>query len=76
LIFKRLEVSIFQTNCYILGCEHTHEALVIEPGDNVERITEVLKREHLSLIYILNTHGHGPQTTIGREKSYDPFLNS
>lgn len=58
MIFIRLVVSIFQTNCYILGCENTHEALVIDPGDNIEGIVETLKRSHLSLVYILNTHGH------------------
>jgi glyoxylase-like metal-dependent hydrolase (beta-lactamase superfamily II) len=58
LILKKLVVSIFQINCYILGCEQTHEGLVIDPGDNVEKIIKILKNYLVSFVYIVNTHAH------------------
>lgn len=58
MILRRLIVSVFQTNCYILGCSITQKAVVIDPGDDVEKIIEELKKDRLSLEYILNTHGH------------------
>ena len=48
----------YQANCYILGCEKTNQGLVIDPGDDVFRIVEVVSRLGLKIRYILITHGH------------------
>jgi glyoxylase-like metal-dependent hydrolase (beta-lactamase superfamily II) len=45
-------------NCYILGCEQTKEAVVIDPGDETDRILLMLAESALKVKYILNTHGH------------------
>jgi hydroxyacylglutathione hydrolase len=45
-------------NCYILGCKETHEASVIDPGDEAERILLKLAGLKLKVKYIINTHGH------------------
>jgi len=45
-------------NCFIAGCEDTHEAVVIDPGDEADRILLSLAESKLKLKYILNTHGH------------------
>lgn len=45
-------------NCFIVGCEDTHEAAVIDPGDEADRILLSLAESKLRLKYILNTHGH------------------
>jgi glyoxylase-like metal-dependent hydrolase (beta-lactamase superfamily II) len=45
-------------NCFILGCEETKEAVVIDPGDEAERILSVVSESDLGVRYILNTHGH------------------
>jgi len=45
-------------NCFILGCEETGEAAVIDPGDEAERILSIVSDLKLGLKYILNTHGH------------------
>jgi glyoxylase-like metal-dependent hydrolase (beta-lactamase superfamily II) len=45
-------------NCYILGCERTREAAVIDPGDETDKILMSLASEKLTLKHILNTHGH------------------
>jgi glyoxylase-like metal-dependent hydrolase (beta-lactamase superfamily II) len=45
-------------NCTILGDEKTGEAIVIDPGDEVERIHRRLSRLGLTLKKILVTHAH------------------
>lgn len=45
-------------NCYILGCERTRSAAVIDPGDEADRILLKLAEDNLRLEYIINTHGH------------------
>jgi len=47
-----------QANCYVLGCEETRSALVIDPGDDAARIMRVINENELQLRFIVNTHGH------------------
>lgn len=58
MIIKSLTVGPIMANCYILGCEETNAAAVIDPGDDVDRILESLAESGLTLQLILNTHGH------------------
>lgn len=58
MILKTLVVGPLQSNCYILGCERTKLAAVIDPGDDVDRILMALAKDKLRLVYIINTHGH------------------
>lgn len=58
MILHTIQVSITQTNCYIVGCEETREGVVIDPGGHPERILAVLKRSGLTIRYVLNTHCH------------------
>ena len=57
-MLRKLVVGPYQANCYILGCEKTNQGLVIDPGDDVFRIVEVVSRLGLKIRYILITHGH------------------
>jgi glyoxylase-like metal-dependent hydrolase (beta-lactamase superfamily II) len=45
-------------NCFILGCESTKEAVVIDPGDDSDRILMELAKSELNVKYLINTHGH------------------
>jgi hydroxyacylglutathione hydrolase len=58
LIIKKLEVGPIMANCFILGCENTKEAAVIDPGDDADRILMTLAKENLTVKYLVNTHGH------------------
>jgi len=58
LILKTLVVGPIQSNCYIIGCERTREAAVIDPGGDVDRILITLAEDRLRCVYIINTHGH------------------
>ncbi|MBI9084740.1 MAG: MBL fold metallo-hydrolase [Desulfobacterales bacterium] len=58
MIIKSLPVGPIMANCYILGCDKTLEAAVIDPGDDADQILAILTESGLKLKYILNTHGH------------------
>jgi glyoxylase-like metal-dependent hydrolase (beta-lactamase superfamily II) len=58
LIIKTLAVGPIQANCFILGCEDTLEAVVIDPGEEGDRILQTVADSNLIVKYIINTHGH------------------
>jgi hydroxyacylglutathione hydrolase len=62
MIVKRFTVGWLSTNCYVVGCEETREAAVIDPGMDSEReaepIMDFIKQNRLHIKYIINTHGH------------------
>jgi hydroxyacylglutathione hydrolase len=53
-----LVVGPIQSNCYVVGCERTREAAVIDPGGDADRILITLAKDKLRCLYIINTHGH------------------
>ena len=58
MLVKQLPVGPIQTNCYIVGCEETQEGVVIDPGEEPGRILAEIKKDGLTIKYILNTHAH------------------
>lgn len=58
MLVKQLTVGVVQSNCYIAGCEKTGEGVVIDPGDEAERILAAVRELGLDIKYILNTHAH------------------
>jgi glyoxylase-like metal-dependent hydrolase (beta-lactamase superfamily II) len=54
---ETLPVGPFEVNCFLLS-NATGEALVVDPGDDVERILEHLEKRHLTVAAYLMTHGH------------------
>ncbi len=58
MIHEILPVGFLQCNCSVVGDPETHEAIVIDPGDEVERILEIIARHNLKVRLILNTHAH------------------
>jgi glyoxylase-like metal-dependent hydrolase (beta-lactamase superfamily II) len=58
VILETLMVGNLQTNCYLLGCEETREALVIDPGAEPGYIQEALGKHELRLTTIVLTHAH------------------
>jgi glyoxylase-like metal-dependent hydrolase (beta-lactamase superfamily II) len=58
LIIRKLEVGPIMANCYIVGCEETKQAAVIDPGDDADRILMTLAEAELKAKYLINTHGH------------------
>jgi glyoxylase-like metal-dependent hydrolase (beta-lactamase superfamily II) len=58
MIHEILPVGMLACNCSIIGDEETGEAIVIDPGDEIERVQEVLARHKLRAKYIVATHAH------------------
>jgi len=58
LIHEIIPVGWLQCNCSIIGDPQTREALVLDPGDEVEKIQEILTRHHLTVKAIVSTHAH------------------
>ncbi|KPU28019.1 beta-lactamase [Caloranaerobacter sp. TR13] len=59
MIFERLPVGVYSANSYIIGCEKTGEAVVVDPGGDVDTILEKIEELGLKVRYIILTHGHG-----------------
>ncbi|CAN2039702.1 hydroxyacylglutathione hydrolase [Candidatus Magnetomoraceae bacterium gMMP-15] len=62
MIIKEMAVGPIMANCFILGCEKTKQAVVIDPGDETDRILKSLAEDELTVKYIINTHGHFDHT--------------
>ena len=62
MIIKQLEIGTMDNYCYIVGCEKTRKALVIDPGHDVEQIVSAAEKEGLEIVSIVNTHAHGDHT--------------
>jgi len=58
LIHEVLTVGLLQCNCSILGDRETGDAIVVDPGDEVDLITDFLKAQNLKVRAILSTHAH------------------
>jgi glyoxylase-like metal-dependent hydrolase (beta-lactamase superfamily II) len=58
LIHEILPVGWLQCNCSVLGDPATREAIVIDPGDEVDRILAVIAEHKLNVRAIVNTHAH------------------
>lgn len=67
MILKSMALGPIMANCYVLGCENTREAAVIDPGEEAARILDALKEDGLTLKLILNTHGHFDHVGANRE---------
>ncbi|MGD9130502.1 MAG: MBL fold metallo-hydrolase [Candidatus Bathyarchaeota archaeon] len=81
MIVKGFAVGWLSTNCYVVGCEETREAAVIDPGMESEReaepIMDFIKQNSLQIKYIINTHGHPDHVagnTITKEATGAPIL--
>ena len=58
MIIRDVPVGPLQANCFIIGCEETCRAAVIDPGGDVDRILALLERDTFMVTAIINTHGH------------------
>ena len=62
MIIIQLKTGAMDNFCYLVGCEKTHKAMVIDPGANVKRILYEAEKRGLGIESIVNTHGHGDHT--------------
>lgn len=53
-----IPVTPFEQNCTLFWCNATREAVVIDPGGDIERIAQAVAEKGLKLVKVLVTHGH------------------
>ena len=58
MIHEILPVGPLQCNCSIIGDEVSHEAMVIDPGDDVADVLAIIQKHNLSVKQIVITHAH------------------
>ncbi len=58
MIFKHTLLDINDSNCYVLACENTREAVLIDPGEYHRDIADFMRRNRLEVKYVFITHAH------------------
>lgn len=58
VLIDRVTVSPFESNCYLVACPVTREALVLDAGDEAPRILAMLASHQVTVKVIVATHGH------------------
>jgi len=51
-------VGHLSTNCYLVASDRTKEAIIIDPGDNEQKIIKGIEENKLKPVMIVNTHAH------------------
>jgi glyoxylase-like metal-dependent hydrolase (beta-lactamase superfamily II) len=63
MIVESQAVGPFFKNGFVVGCEETREAVLIDPGDEVASLLAFAERNRLSIRHILLTHAHVDHVT-------------
>ena len=58
MIIKKLVVGSLENNCYIITDENTNECFITDPGDEPDRILDLIHKNNLIMKYIICTHAH------------------
>ena len=79
MIHEILPVGPLQCNCSVIADENTREAMVIDPGDDIEDILAILNKHRLMVKQIVITHAHidhvGGATKLKRATGAPILLN-
>ena len=58
MIHEVIPVGMLEMNCSIFGDEASREAMVVDPGDELDKLWRVLERHQLRVTEIVFTHTH------------------
>ena len=73
MIFRQLFHADSGTYTYLLGCEQTHKAILIDPVvDNLDQYIELLRQLNLSLVVAVDTHVHADHITALKKQAVSP----
>src|SRR6266545_6734131 len=79
MIHEIIPVGPLQCNCSIVGDETTREAMVIDPGDDIEDVLAIVQKHGLTVKQIIITHAHidhvGGATKLKRVTGAPILLN-
>jgi hydroxyacylglutathione hydrolase len=69
MIIEGRAVPPFHKNGYVIGCARTREAVIVDPGDEVDELLEVVSAQSLRVAGVLLTHAHVDHVTgVARAK--------
>lgn len=58
MVIKSVVVGPLEVNCFIIADDITKDAIVIDPGDEPDRILDLIKENNFKIKYIVCTHAH------------------
>lgn len=58
MILETINVGPMAVNCYLLAEKEGSKAVIIDPGDQARKVSQVLQNYNLEPAFIINTHGH------------------
>ena len=67
MILQRLFNTKLAQASYILACDHTRQALIVDPDRDIARYIDALKAQNLQLVAITETHIHADFISGSRE---------
>ncbi len=74
MIIKEFVLGAIQTNCYVVSCPETREAVIVDPGDYSPSLQHYIEEEQLLVKYIINTHSHFDH--VGGNKKVKQFTGA
>ncbi len=67
MIFEQIPVGFMKNYSYLIGSEQTHDAAIVDPTGNIQKIIDIAERHRVNIKYIINTHSHGDHTSGNQE---------
>lgn len=67
MIIKKIQSGKMEALTYLIGCEESKEAVVIDPCKRIEELMAMAEKEGLKINYIFNTHYHFDHTNGNRK---------
>jgi len=75
MILETVNVGSMQVNCYILASGQGKSAIIIDPGDEGNKIRAVLEKYKLKPAMVINTHGHYDHIACDDEFGVDIYVH-
>lgn len=67
MIIESIIVGPNQANCYILACDSTKDAAIIDPGADYSEIKKLIDKLGVNPKFIINTHGHADHIAANKD---------
>jgi hydroxyacylglutathione hydrolase len=58
MLIRQITVGMMEVCCYLVTCEETRKAALIDPGGDEDRLLALCREEGVTVEYIIATHGH------------------